>query len=47
MEIQVDTDQECTGESGTGQNGQQQEVELLEEREGKGVFPEDDEIVVG
>ena len=47
MEIQVDTDQECTGESGMGQNGEQQEVELQEEREGNGVFPEDDEIVVG
>ena len=47
MEIQVDIDQECTGESGMGQNGEQQEVELLEEREGNGVFPEDDEIVVG
>ena len=32
MEIQVDIGQECTGESGTGQNGEQQEVELLEER---------------
>ena len=47
MEIQVDIDQECTGESGTGQSCEQQEVELLEEREGNGVFPEDDEIVVG
>ena len=47
MEIQVDIDQECTGESGTGQNGEQQEVELLEEREGDEVFPEDNEIVVG
>ena len=47
MEIQVDTGQECTGESGMGQNGEQQEVELLEEREGNGVFPEEDEIVVG
>ena len=47
MEIQVDIDQEYTGESGTGQNGEQQEVELLEGREGNGVFPEDDEIVVG
>ena len=47
MEIQVDIDQECTGESGMRQNGEQQEVELLEEREGNGVFPEDDEIVVG
>ena len=47
MEIQVDIDQECTGESGTGQNGEEQEVELLEEREGNGVFPENDEIVVG
>ena len=47
MEIQVDIDQECTGESGTGQNGEEQEVELLEEREGNGVFPENDEFVVG
>ena len=47
MEIQVDIDQECTGESGMGKNGEQQEVELLEEREGNGVFPQDDEIVVG
>ena len=47
MEIQVDTDQECTGESSIGQNGEKQEVQLLEEREGNGVFPEDDEIVVG
>ena len=37
MEIQVDIDQECTGESGMGQNGEQQEVELLEERRGRGV----------
>ena len=47
MEIQVDIDQECTGESSMAQNGEQQEVQLLEEREGNGVFPEDDEIVVG
>ena len=47
MEIQVDIDQECTGESSMGQNGEKQEVQLLEEREGNGVFPEDDEIVVG
>ena len=47
MEIQVDIDQECTGQSGMGQNGEQQEVELLEEREGNGVFAEDEEIVVG
>ena len=47
MEIQVDTDQECTGESSMGQNGEQQEVQLLEEREGNKVFPEDDEIVIG
>ena len=47
MEIQVDTDQECTAESAMGKNGEQQEVELLEEREGNGVFPEEDEIVVG
>ena len=47
MGIQVDIDQECTGESGMRQNGEQQEVELLEEREGNRVFPEDDEIVVG
>ena len=47
MEIQVDIDQECTRESSMGQNGEQQEVQLLEEREGNGVFPEDDEIVVG
>ena len=46
MEIQVAIDQECTGESSMGQNGEQQEVQLLEEREGNGVFPEDDEIVV-
>ena len=38
MEIQVDIDQECTGESGMAQNGEQQEVKLLEEREGNGVF---------
>ena len=30
-----------------GQNGEQQEVELQEEREGNGIFPEDNEIVVG
>ena len=30
-----------------GQNDEQQAVQLLEEREGNGVFPEDDEIVVG
>ena len=47
MEIQVDTDQECTGESSMGHNGEQQELQLLEERERNGVFPEDDEIVVG
>ena len=47
MEIQVNTDQECTAESAMGKNGEQQEVELLEEREGNGVFPEEDEIVVG
>ena len=47
MEIEVDIDQECTGESRMGQNGKQQKVQLLEEREGNGVFPEDDEIVVG
>ena len=41
METQVDIDQECTGETGTGQNGEKQEVELLEEREGNGVFPEE------
>ena len=46
MEIQVDIDQRCTGESGAGKNGEQQKVQLLEEREGNGVFPEDDEIVV-
>ena len=38
MKIQVDIDQKCTGESGMGQNGEQQEVELLEERKGKGCF---------
>ena len=32
MEIQVDIDQECTGESSKGQNGEQQEVQLLEKR---------------
>ena len=47
MEIQVDIDQECTGEIGTGQNDEQQEVELLEEKEGNGMFPEADKIVVG
>ena len=47
MEIQVDIDQKCTGESSMGKNGEQQEVQLLEEREGNGVFPEDDDIVVG
>ena len=47
MEIQVDTDQECTGESSMGHNGEQQELQLLEERERNGVFPDDDEIVVG
>ena len=47
MKIQVDIDQECTGESSMGQNGRQREVQLLEEIEGDGVFPEDDEIVVG
>ena len=47
MEIQVDIDQECTGESSMGQNGEQQEVQLLEEREGNEVFPEDKKIVVG
>ena len=47
MEIQVDIDQECTGESSMGQNGEQHEVQLLEEREGNGVLPEDDVIVVG
>ena len=47
MEIQVDVDQECTRESGTGQNCETQKVELLEEREGNGEFPEDDEIAVG
>ena len=46
MEIQVDIDQECTGENGMGQNGEQQEVELLEERQGNGVFLEEGEIVV-
>ena len=30
-----------------GQNGEEQEVQLLEEREGNEVFPEDDKIVVG
>ena len=34
-------------ESGMGQNGEQQEVELLEVREGNRIFPEDNEIVVG
>ena len=29
-----------------GQNREQQEVELFEEKEGNGVFPEEDEIVV-
>ena len=38
MEIQVDIDQECTGESSMGQNGEQQEVQLLEKREGNGCF---------
>ena len=47
MEIQVDVDQECPGESSMGQNGEQQEVQILEEREGNGVFPEDNKIVVG
>ena len=47
MEIQGDIDQECTGESSMGQNGEQQEVQLLEEREGNVVFPEGDKIVVG
>ena len=32
---------------GTEQNGEKQEVELLEEREGNWVFPDDDEIMVG
>ena len=32
MEIQVDIDQECTGESSMGHNGEQQEVQLLGER---------------
>ena len=30
-----------------GQNDEQQAVQILEEREGNGVFPEDNEIVVG
>ena len=47
MEIQVDIDQKCTGKSSMRQNGEQQELQLLEEREGNGVFPEDDGIVVG
>ena len=47
MEIQVDIDQEYTGESSMGQNGRQRELQLLEEIEGDGVFPEDDEMVVG
>ena len=47
VEIHVDIDEEYTGESGARQSCEQQEVELLEEREGNDVFPEDDEIVVG
>lgn len=46
MEIQVNIDQECTWESSTRQNGEQQEEEALEEREGTRVFPEDDDSVV-
>jgi len=46
MEIQVNIDQECTRESSTRQNGEQQEEEALEEREGTRVFPEDDDSVV-